>query len=168
MKGRSNVRGCCDGTSDYGEQSRSRVLLGYIGQSVLCGVSGAASFLIASSSVLQSRIFLAVYKEHLGHSAYGMHTARMHAARHAVKDSLLPAAEMFIVVPIVCTLVHLFASVGVLACVLICWGAMFAVCLSVRITGIFKGCPSVGSPMYEEAFPFPKMVPACDVWRSSG
>ncbi|MGN7661557.1 MAG: hypothetical protein ACTJLK_02940 [Anaplasma sp.] len=162
-KAGDNVRKCCGGASSDGEQqSRGRVLLSYIGQSILCGISGASSFLIASSSALQSHIFLSVYGKHLEPSAYEMHKARMRVARCAVRDSLLPAAEMFILIPIVCTLVHLYANVEALPCVLICWGAMFAVCLSVRIAGVLKGCPSVGSPMYEDAFPFPKMVPARD------
>ncbi|WP_041651138.1 hypothetical protein [Anaplasma centrale] len=160
--------GCCnnsgrnnDSTEEGGggSYSRLRALPGQMRDSLLCGFSGASSFLIASASAIQSQIFLSTCRSSMEPGARRMHERNMRDALASMKASALPAAEMFILVPLLCALLHLFGNFSVALCLLICWGAMFAVCLFVRVTEIIKGCPRVESPMYGHGNPFPRVIP---------
>ena len=160
--------GCCSdsGSSGSGAEegsggphSRLKVLPRQVCESLLCGFSGASAFLIASASAIQLRIFLSVCHSSMEPGARRVHRGNMRNALAAMKASVLPAAEMFVLVPLLCALLHWFGSVSLAICLLACWGAMFAVCLFVRVTGILKGCPRVESPMYGSGSPFPRMAP---------
>ncbi|ACM49541.1 hypothetical protein U370_03505 [Anaplasma marginale str. Dawn] len=164
--------GCCSNSepsgrsteeSGGGSHSRLKVLSRQVCESVLCGFSGASSFLIASASAIQLRIFLGVCHSSMEPGARRVHRGNMRNALAAMKASILPAAEMFVLVPLLCTLLHWFGSISLALCLLACWGAMFAVCLFVRVTGILKGCPRVESPMYGHGSPFPRMAPPQNV-----
>ena len=154
---------CCDGSArrEGGSSSRLKALPRQMAESVFCGFSGAASFLVAASSAAQLLIFLSAYNRgtSLEPEARRRHKKHLHAALASVKAGLLPAAEMFILVPVLCVVLHHFTNLNVLSCLLACWAVMFSVCLFVRVTGIIEGCPRVGSPVYKSGMPFPIMVP---------
>ncbi|ASI47850.1 hypothetical protein AOV_03390 [Anaplasma ovis str. Haibei] len=164
--------GCCSnsepsgrgaaGESGGGPHSHLKVLSRQVCESLLCGFSGASSFLIASASAIQLRVFLSVCHSSIEPGARRVHRRNMRNALAAMKASMLPAAEMFVLVPVLCVLLHWFGSISLAICLLACWGAMFAVCLFVRVTGILKGCPRVESPMYGPS-PFPRMAPPQNV-----
>ncbi|SBO13804.1 hypothetical protein ANAPC1_00142 [Anaplasma phagocytophilum] len=143
-------KGCC------GDEKPS--ILSRVRQSMLCGVYGSLVFSVSAMSYLQASIFLKVCgRYYLTKRAHDAHSRNLDAAKQNMKRGLIPAVEMFIIMPVMFYVLHSVFSVPWIYCLIACWATMFAICMAVRLAGIVKNCPDFETPIYSRGYPFPRM-----------
>lgn len=148
-------RCCSKGANEL--QSRTSRLALFARQSVLCGILGSLKFVVALVSLVQTYTFLMLCKGSLTSESSRVLELNIKAAKKNLRLGILPSIEMFILMPAMFVGLHMFLNVGLVYCLAACWALMFTVCFTVRIAGLLTSCPSVGSPMYKDGFPFPIM-----------
>ncbi|ABD44205.1 hypothetical protein [Anaplasma phagocytophilum] len=143
-------QGCCD--------NEKPSVLSRVRQSMLCGVYGSLIFSVSAMSYVQASIFMkACGKYYLPKRAYDLHMRDRAAAKRNMMLGIIPAIEMFIIMPAMFYALHCVLNVPWIYCLIACWVTMFAICMAVRLAGIVKNCPDFRKPIYSRGHPFAMM-----------
>ncbi|UQD54077.1 hypothetical protein [Anaplasma phagocytophilum] len=142
-------QGCCD--------NEKPSVLSRVRQSMLCGVYGSLIFSVSAMSYVQASIFMKTSGKYLPKRAYDWHMRDRTAAKQNMMLGVIPAIEMFIIMPAMFYALHCVLNVPWIYCLIACWATMFAICMAVRFAGIVKNCPDFQKPIYSRGYPFAMM-----------